>query len=533
MSTTHPYRTHACDELDARVVDEHVRIAGWIARQRDHGGVLFSDVRDATGSIQCVCEAGTSAFDALRTASVESSLTLSGIVRRRAPEHGEGFELVVHRASVLGACAALPFGIDEDLEVNEDLRLRHRYLDLRRSPMRRNLELRANVMTRLRAELGARDFTEVQTPILAASSPEGARDYLVPSRLVPGHVFALPQAPQVYKQILMASGIERYFQIAPCFRDEDARADRSPGEFYQLDLEMAFVTQDEVFANVEGILEPVLREFYPGSVASAPWPRIPHATALREFGSDKPDLRNPLRIVDVTPWCRESDACARAIRVPGQARSQSRRALGRSADERRASFAVCTPEGLAGPLARHLDARAQRELRSPLRARTRRRAVGRARIGDRSERSPGRPAHRVGRRSGPDRTRPTRPVLDRRLPDVRAHARRRAHVQPQPLLDAPGRDRSARDGRPHGSARAPVRPGLQRGGAVQRRAAQPHRRRRAARVRAVRLRPRGDRAELPGAARGATPRPPRPTAASLRVWTGCSCCSRKPRASAR
>ena len=303
----HPYRTHRCNALRAADIGTVARLSGWVHRVRDHGGLVFVDLRDHYGITQCVMEPGepdVAEFERLRP---ETVVSIDGKVVARPPETinperetGE-VELRVTGFTVLSATQELPMPVFGDAEYPEEIRLRYRYLDLRRERMHANMVLRARVISQIRREMEALDFHEFQTPILTASSPEGARDFVVPSRLHPGKFYALPQAPQVFKQLLMVAGFDRYFQIAPCFRDEDPRADRAPGEFYQLDLEMAFATQDNVFHVAETVFTAVLARFAPQLVVTpAPFPRITYADTMLRYGSDKPDLRIPFEIADVT-----------------------------------------------------------------------------------------------------------------------------------------------------------------------------------------------------------------------------------------
>ena len=303
----HAYRTHTCGALRAEHVGAEVRLSGWVHRKRDHGALLFVDLRDQFGLTQCVVEQGGAHFAAVEAAAPESVVTVTGRVVARSedtvnPRLDTGaVEVRIGDFAVQSAAAPLPMQVAGDETPGEETRLRHRFLDLRRAPMQRNVMLRAGVVASIRRRMAERGFAEFQTPILTSSSPEGARDFLVPSRLHPGRFYALPQAPQQFKQLVMVSGFDRYFQIAPCFRDEDARADRSPGEFYQLDVEMAFATQEDVFAAIEPVLHGVFREFAEGrAVTEPPFPRIPWAEAMLKYGTDKPDLRNPLVIADVT-----------------------------------------------------------------------------------------------------------------------------------------------------------------------------------------------------------------------------------------
>ena len=303
----HPYRTHHCAELRAADVGSTVRLSGWIHRKRDHGGVLFLDLRDHHGLTQIVGVAGSEAMTLLDSLRLESVVTVTGEVVARGtdvvnPKLATGeVEVVARQVTVQSAAAELPMPVAGEAEYPEEIRLRYRYLDLRREQVHANIMLRSAVIASIRRRMIDQGFTEFQTPILTASSPEGARDYLVPSRVHPGKFYALPQAPQMFKQLIMVAGFDRYFQIAPCFRDEDARADRSPGEFYQLDFEMSYVTQDDVFNAIEPVLAGLFEEFAKGkSVTPAgSFPRIPYKEAMLKYGTDKPDLRNPLLIADV------------------------------------------------------------------------------------------------------------------------------------------------------------------------------------------------------------------------------------------
>jgi aspartyl-tRNA synthetase len=332
----HAYRTHVCGELRSSHVGETVRVSGWVHRKRDHGDLVFIDLRDHYGMVQIVTEVDGPAFGVIESLRSESVVTITGRVVARAPEAvnpniptGE-IEIRIDEAVVQSAAQELPIPVAGDQDYPEELRLRYRFLDLRRERLHANIMLRSSVIASLRRRMTEQGFTEFQTPILTASSPEGARDFLVPSRMHPGKFYALPQAPQMFKQLLMVAGFDRYFQIAPCFRDEDARADRSPGEFYQLDFEMSFVTQEDVFQTIEPVLAGVFEEFAGGkSVTPAgTFPRIPFAEAMLKYGSDKPDLRNPLIIQDVTEHFQgsgfgifasivESGGRIRAIPAPG------------------------------------------------------------------------------------------------------------------------------------------------------------------------------------------------------------------------
>ncbi|MDT9597713.1 aspartate--tRNA ligase [Sphingosinicella rhizophila] len=333
----HAYRTHNCAELRLADTGSEVKLSGWIHRKRDHGGVLFVDLRDHYGLTQIVARADSEPLRVLDGLRAESVVTIIGkVVSRGAeatnPNLATG-EIEVHADEVIVQSSAqeLPLPVAGEADYPEDIRLRYRYLDLRRERLHRNIVLRSQVISSIRRRMIDQGFTEFQTPILTASSPEGARDYLVPSRVHPGKFYALPQAPQMFKQLIMVAGFDRYFQIAPCFRDEDARADRSPGEFYQLDLEMSFVTQDDVFAALEPVLAGVFEEFAEGrKVTQAPFPRIPFRDSMLKYGSDKPDLRNPIEIADVTDHFKgsgfglfarivESGGVVRAIPAPATA----------------------------------------------------------------------------------------------------------------------------------------------------------------------------------------------------------------------
>jgi len=304
----HAYRSHTCAALRASNVGETVRLSGWIHRKRDHGQLLFVDLRDHYGITQIVTDTDSAAFKVLDRIRVESVVTIEGEVVARSKETvnpnlptGE-IEVRAKSVTVQSPAAELPMPVFGEQEYPEEIRLRYRYLDLRREQIHSNIMLRSAVIASIRRRMIEQGFTEFQTPILTASSPEGARDYLVPSRVHPGKFYALPQAPQMFKQLIMVAGFDRYFQIAPCFRDEDARADRSPGEFYQLDFEMSFVTQDDVFNAIEPVLSGVFEEFANGKTVTpaGEYPRIPYKDALLKYGSDKPDLRNPLLITDVS-----------------------------------------------------------------------------------------------------------------------------------------------------------------------------------------------------------------------------------------
>ena len=308
----HRYRTHKCGDLRESDIGKVVRLSGWCHRIRDHGGVLFIDLRDHYGLAQVVADPDSKAFRLAETLRAEWVVRVDGKVRKRPagtenPELPTGqVEVYIDEIEVLGPAAELPMPVFGEQDYPEEIRLKYRFLDLRREHLHNNIMLRGKVIDSIRRRMKEAGFFEFQTPILTASSPEGARDYLVPSRLHPGKFYALPQAPQQFKQLIMVAGFDRYFQIAPCFRDEDARADRSPGEFYQLDLEMSFVTQQDVFDSVEPVIRGVFEEFANGKPVTPKFPLIPYADALRKYGSDKPDLRNPIEMQDVSEVFRGS-----------------------------------------------------------------------------------------------------------------------------------------------------------------------------------------------------------------------------------
>ncbi len=317
---THPYRSHKCGDLRLSDEGKAARLSGWCHRIRDHGGVLFIDLRDHYGLTQCVVDPDSAAFVLANTLRSEWVVRIDGTVRKR-PDGTQNndmptglIEVYVTQIEVLGPAAELPLPVFGDVVYPEETRLKYRFLDLRREKLHQNIMLRGRIIDSLRARMKAQGFFEFQTPILTASSPEGARDFLVPSRLHPGKFYALPQAPQQFKQLLMVAGFDRYFQIAPCFRDEDARADRSPGEFYQLDIEMSFVTQEDVFAAVEPTLRGVFEEFGGGKPVTQKFPMIPYKVAMLKYGVDKPDLRNPLIIVDVTDEFRHESVTFNAFK---------------------------------------------------------------------------------------------------------------------------------------------------------------------------------------------------------------------------
>ena len=300
------YRTHNCNQLTTKEDGTDVILSGWINKKRDHGNLLFIDIRDHYGITQCIIDKDNSFFGKLEKLQLETVITVNGLVKKRSPEtinkelNTGSIEVKILSFDVIGVCNELPLPVFTDQEYSEEIRLKYRFLDLRRKKIHENMILRSKVISFIRNEMSKSDFLEFQTPILTSSSPEGARDFLVPSRLNPGKFYALPQAPQQFKQLIMISGFDKYFQIAPCFRDEDARSDRSPGEFYQLDIEMSFVTQEDVFEVVEKLLTKIFTKFSSKSLLNKKFPRIPYEEAMLKYGTDKPDLRNPLVIKDVT-----------------------------------------------------------------------------------------------------------------------------------------------------------------------------------------------------------------------------------------
>lgn len=332
----HPHRTHTCEELRRDHAGQEVRLSGWIHRKRDHGNLLFIDLRDHYGITQCVIDCDSPLFSAAEGVKNESVITVTGEVSLRPEDTlneklptGE-VELLIHTLEIESPADMLPIQVNSSAEFPEETRLTYRYLDLRREKIHRNIVLRSQIIASIRKRMTEQGFLEIQTPILTASSPEGARDFLVPSRLHPGQFYALPQAPQMFKQLLMVGGFDKYFQIAPCFRDEDARADRSPGEFYQLDMEMAFATQEDVFKAIEPVLHGVYEDFSDWEVTPAPFPCIPYKEALLKYGNDKPDLRIPFVIADVTEVFKgsgfsifekaiQAGSVVRAIPAPGSA----------------------------------------------------------------------------------------------------------------------------------------------------------------------------------------------------------------------
>jgi len=384
--TTHPYRTHDCAALRASDIGGRARLSGWVHAKRDHGGLLFLDLRDNFGLTQCVLAAGSPAFAAAEGVRVESVVTVTGEVVARAPGTQNAklptgdVELRVEDLVVQSAAEVLPMQVAGGENYPDELRLKYRFLDLRREAVHKNILLRSRVINSFRRRMVDCGFTEFQTPILTASSPEGARDFLVPARNHPGKFYALPQAPQQFKQLLMVAGFDRYFQIAPCFRDEAARADRSPGEFYQLDFEMSFVTQEDVFNTIEPVIAGVFEEFAEGrAVSKPPFVRIAYDEAMLRYGSDKPDLRNPIEIVDVTEVFRGSGfglfakivdggGIVRAIPAKG-AGGNPRSFFDKLNDWARAEgagglgYITFAESGPQGPIAKNLDAERAEKIR--------------------------------------------------------------------------------------------------------------------------------------------------------------------------
>ncbi len=374
----HAYRTHTCGALRMSDVGQQVRLSGWVHRKRDHGNLVFIDLRDHYGLTQCVLDVSSALFKAVEQTRVESVVTVTGKVVQRPAETanpklptGE-IELQIQDYLVQSVSDVVPLQVNSEEDSGEEVRLRYRFLDLRRDRVHSNIVLRSRVISSIRRRMIEAGFTEFQTPILTSSSPEGARDFLVPARLHPGKFYALPQAPQQFKQLLMVAGFDRYFQIAPCFRDEDSRADRSPGEFYQLDFEMSFVTQEDVFNTIEPVLHGVFAEFAGGRKVSAlRFPRIPYATSMLKYGSDKPDLRNPITIADVTEAFRgsgfgifakaiDAGSIVRAIPAPGAA-TKPRSFFDKLNEWARANgagglgYIVYEAAGAKGPIAQNLD----------------------------------------------------------------------------------------------------------------------------------------------------------------------------------
>lgn len=374
----HKYRTHNCGELNSSHVGAEVKLSGWVHRRRDHGGLAFIDLRDHYGLTQCVIDSNEELTNQIAHLHYESVITITGVVAARAGDAKNDqlstgdIEVKIQTFHLESDADMLPIQVNTDKEFPEDTRLKYRFLDLRKEKLHNNIILRSKIISAIRDKMVGQGFMEFQTPILTATSPEGARDFLVPSRMNPGKFYALPQAPQQFKQLLMTSGFDRYFQIAPCFRDEDARADRSPGEFYQLDVEMAFVTQEDVFAAIEPVMRSIFTEFSTKKVTDSPFPHITYHDAMLKYGSDKPDLRNPLIISEATEIFRDSKftifrenikkgAIVRAIPAPNTAelpRSFFDKMIAFAQDNGAAGlgYITFTKDGVAkGPIAKFLD----------------------------------------------------------------------------------------------------------------------------------------------------------------------------------
>ena len=382
----HSYRTHTCGQLLLTNVNSTVKLSGWVHRKRDHGNLLFIDLRDHYGITQLVFTENNPLLPQAAELKLESVVTITGKVIERTSDTinlnlptGK-IEVAVETINIESVCAPLPLQVNSDQDAGEDIRLKHRYLDLRREKSHKNIMLRSEVIECIRNEMQAMGFIEFQTPILTASSPEGARDFLVPSRLHAGKFYALPQAPQIFKQLVMISGFDKYFQIAPCFRDEDSRADRSPGEFYQLDVEMSFVTQEDVFAAIEPVIHKIFTKFSNKKVSPMPFRRITHADAVLLYGSDKPDLRNPITLCDVTDIFTDSGfaifvenikkgAVVRAIPAPNtaiQPRSFFDKMIAFAIEQGASglAYATFTNDGVKGPIAKFLNQEKLKELQS-------------------------------------------------------------------------------------------------------------------------------------------------------------------------
>lgn len=380
----HAYRSHTCADLKIEHVGQTVKLSGWVHRKRDHGGLLFIDLRDNYGLTQCVFDTDSAAFVAAESVRSESVITVIGRVKERAQDAVNkdlptgSIEVYIDELEVQSAAGDLPLPVFGDQDYPEDIRLKYRFLDLRRERIHNNILLRANVISSIRRRMTDDGFTEFQTPILTASSPEGARDFLVPARQHPGKFYALPQAPQQFKQLIMVSGFDKYFQIAPCFRDEDARADRSPGEFYQLDMEMSFVTQEDVFNAIEPVMAGVFKEFSDKKIDDGAFPRIAYKDSMLKYGNDKPDLRNPIEIQDVSEIFRDSGfgifarmvaegSVVRAIPAPG-AGAKARSFFDKLNDwSKREGYAglgyINIKEGVpSGPIAKNLGEEKTQEL---------------------------------------------------------------------------------------------------------------------------------------------------------------------------
>ena len=568
----HRYRTHTCGALGLAEDGKTVRLSGWCHRIRDHGGVLFIDLRDHYGISQCVVDPDSPAFRQAEKLRSEYVVRVDGAVRKRPagtenPEMATGLvEVYVHEIEVLGPAGELPLPVFGDQPYPEDTRLKYRFLDLRREKLHANIMLRGRIVDSMRSRMKRQGFFEFQTPILTASSPEGARDFLVPSRIHPGKFYALPQAPQQYKQLLMMAGFDRYFQIAPCFRDEDPRADRLPGEFYQLDIEMSFVEQDDVLGAMEPVIRGVFEEFAGDKpVTPSPWPRIPFAEAMRKYGSDKPDLRNPIVMQNVSDHFRGSGfkVFARlletaknevwAIPAPGGgqrtfadrmnawAQGEGQPGLGymlffdRAKDETTLQQdPKATGIGGRGPLANNIGPERTEAVRAQLGLKA----------GDAAFFVAGDPAvfakfaglarNKVGAGAQAGRREPLRIRLDRRLPDVRVErGRQEDRFLAQPVLDAAGRPGSAAGQGPAAHQGVPVRHRLQRLRARLGRHPQPQARSDGQGVRDRRLRRTDASSSASAACTAPSSTARRRTAAWRRASTASSCCSPASRTCAR
>ena len=490
----HRFRTHTCGALRPSDVGSTVRLSGWVHRVRDHGHLVFVDLRDHYGITQCVAETGEPLFDAVTALKPETVVTVTGPVVTRDEETanpkiptGE-VEVRIAALEVQNAAETLPLPVHGEHDYGEEVRLRYRFLDLRRERMHQNMVRRSAIVASIRRHMVDLGFMECHTPILTASSPEGARDFLVPSRLHPGTFYALPQAPQQFKQLVMASGFDRYFQIAPCFRDEDARADRSPGEFYQLDIEMAFVEQEDVFEALEPVMHGVFTEFTERTVTRPPFPRLAYKDAMLRYGTDKPDLRIPIEIVDLTEQFAGDAVTFKAFKgtiakggvvrgIPvkgaaGQPRSFFDRmiAYAQSLGAPGLGYITFVDGAGKGPIAKFVPDAVQEGDPLDRGPGGRRRGLPELRQAGSRRALRGRRAARARQAARPDRRGHLRVLLDHRLPDVRARrGDRRRRLQPQPFLHAARRDGGAGERRSAQRARLPVRHRLQRRGAIQRR----------------------------------------------------------------
>ena len=485
----HRYRSHTCAQLRKSEVGQTVRLSGWVHRVRDHGGLLFIDLRDHYGLTQIVADPNFPCFKTAETVRGEWVIRVDGEVKARAAETvnanmptGE-VEVYAVDMEVLSAAKELPLPVFGEPDYPEDIRLKYRFLDLRRDTLHKNIVARTKIIAEMRKRMGEVGFTEFSTPILTASSPEGARDFLVPSRIHPGNFYALPQAPQQYKQLIMVSGFDRYFQIAPCFRDEDPRADRLPGEFYQLDLEMSFVEQDDVLSTMEPVLRGVFETFAEGKPVTQSFPRIPYDVAMRKYGSDKPDLRNPIVMENVSEHFRGSgfkvfanilanDPKAEVWAIPaktGGSRAFCDRMNSWAQGEGQPGlgYIFWRKEGEklegAGPLAKNIGEERTEAIRTQLGLSRRRCRVLRRRRSEKVRLLRRRCPHARRRGTQPCRPRPFRTLLDRRFPILRVERRGKENrLRAQPVLHAAGRYGGAAGRRSAVAEGVPVRHGLQR-----------------------------------------------------------------------